>query len=1047
MTRQRRFAPMGIIVVLLSAFCLLPSAFAQSATATLSGTVTDQNGAVVPGAAVTVLNTSTTLERHATTNDDGSFTIPLLPPGAYSVTTRRDGFSPVEFKNVVLNVGDQKALKIELKAGDVNATVQVVSEAPLINESPAVATTINRQFVGNLPLNGRSFQSLINLSPGVVNASAGLFAGQFSVNGQRTNANYFNVDGVSANVGVSSDVASPAHFAGSLPALTSFGGTNSLVSVDGLEEFKIETSSYAAEFGRTPGGQVSLVTRSGTNSFHGALFEYFRNDALDANDWFANRSGLKRPALRQNQFGGVVGGRIIKDKLFFFFSYEGLRLRQPRTANMQVPSLQMRQNAAPALRPFLAAYPLPTGAEIGTTGRAPFVATFSDPTTMNAASIRIDHTLSKSVTVFGRYNEVPSKSTSRIAGAFLSNAANLITRENNTRTITVGGTAVLKPRLINEFRVNYSRAQGLFVQTLDNFGGAVPFSLSLAFPSFVSPNQRAEFAMTVLGSRGKTVVNQNAENDNFQRQLNLVDSVSVISGKHSVKFGIDYRRLMPTYGPLDYNLSLSFSNPDQLVNGIAAGVTIFALQGTRPRFTNFSSYAQDTWKINRRLTLNYGLRWEINPAPTEADGKQPFVVRDFQNDIRLATATLASSGSVLWKTTLNNFAPRVGLAYQLLGRQVREMVVRGGFGVYYDLGSGLGADAFTGNSPFKTRKDLSNEPYPLTPLRAEPVPFNPPTVTSLHGFDPNLKLPYVMQWNVAVEQSLGVNNSLTASYVGSAGRRLLKNAQVRRVNSNTGAIITPNIPTLSFMYLTTNGATSDYHALQLQYERRWSRGLQVLASYTWSHNIDDITQEFNTETQVLRGNADTDLRHNFSAAITYDIGTPSQLRIARILLGNWSIDAIVHAQSSFPFTALASSEFLPDGTLFSNRPDLILGVPIYLRDTNAPGGMRINPNAFRLAAAGKPGNLGRNALRGLPLSQVDLALRRRFKITESMKLQFRAEAFNLFNHPNFGLPSQFCCGTSFGLATTMAGRNLGGLNSIYQIGGPRSMQFALRLEF
>jgi hypothetical protein len=344
MTRHHAL-PFALRPLLLSAFCLLLflinphslliTAVAQSATATLSGTVEDQNGAVVPGANVIVLNSGTRLQREATTNDQGYFTIPLLPPSTYTVTVRRDGFAPVQIPNLVLNVGDQKALQIQLKAGDVNATVQVVNEAPLISESPAVGTVVDRQFVENLPLNGRTFQSLISLTPGVVvTGTNGQEQGQFSVNGQRANTNYFTVDGVSANIGSAGQSTLGQAEAGALPGLSAFGSTSNLVSVDALQEFKVLTSTFAPEFGRTPGGQIQILTRAGTNDYHGTLFEYFRNDVFDANDWFNNATRLSKPATRQNDFGGVLGGPLPlprfgeggpsflsgKNRTFFFFS-------------------------------------------------------------------------------------------------------------------------------------------------------------------------------------------------------------------------------------------------------------------------------------------------------------------------------------------------------------------------------------------------------------------------------------------------------------------------------------------------------------------------------------------------------------------------------------------------------------------------------------------------------------------------------------------------------------------------------------------------------
>src|SRR6266852_8244196 len=368
------------ILLLLTAHCALLTALGQSTSATLSGTVEDESGAVIPGVTVTAVNKGTQLARDAVTNDQGYFRIPLLPPGAYTLKAHAQGFAPVEFPNVVLNVGDQKALQIQLKAGDINATVQVVNEAPLINESPAVGTVVDRQFIANLPLNGRSFQSLIALAPGVVITKANPSnAGQYSVNGQQANANYFTVDGVSANIGMSPSIQIGQAEGGSLPGVSASGGTNNLVSIDALQEFRVQTSTYAPEFGREPGGQVQVATRSGTNQFHGAAFDYLRNDVLDASNWFTNANRLNKPPLRQNDFGGTFSGPILLPRLgeggrhpwysgrnltFFFFSYEGLRLRLPLSVTTTVPSLALRRSAAPPIQPLLNAFPLPNGPDL-----------------------------------------------------------------------------------------------------------------------------------------------------------------------------------------------------------------------------------------------------------------------------------------------------------------------------------------------------------------------------------------------------------------------------------------------------------------------------------------------------------------------------------------------------------------------------------------------------------------------------------------------------------------------------------------------------------
>ena len=458
--------------IILSVIIFAAILSAQTTTADLSGILTDEAGAVVPNVTIRAINAATNLERQTVTNSEGAFTILLLPPGKYTLRAERDGFAPVEINDIVLNVNDRRTIRINLKVGAVGATVTVDDTPSLVDESPAVSTVVDRQLVENLPLNGRSFQSLLELTPGVVLTRADFFQqGQFSANGQRPNANYFTVDGVSANVGVSGGASLGQTAGGTLPSLAATGGTNSLVSVDALQEFRVQTSSFAAEFGRTPGAQVQLVTRSGTNHLQGSVFNYFRNDALDANDFFANRRGLERAALRQNDFGVTIGGPLPflnfgeggsvfnsgEDRTFFFFSYEGLRLRQPQTATKVVPTLAARQSATPAARQFLNAFPLPNGADLGD-GLAEFSASFSTPTNLDATSFRIDHNFNDRLTIFGRYNYSPSDTQSRGAEDFLNLSEVLVSRFK-TQTLTLGSTYIFNPNVSNDLRFNYSKSR------------------------------------------------------------------------------------------------------------------------------------------------------------------------------------------------------------------------------------------------------------------------------------------------------------------------------------------------------------------------------------------------------------------------------------------------------------------------------------------------------------------------------------------------------------------------------------------------------------
>ena len=1052
--------------LLLFALCTLPFALAnaQSATATLSGTVVDQNGAVVAGASITITNTATGLSRQTTTNDEGSFTVPLLQPSTYTVSAEREGFAPLRVENVVLNVGDQKALRIQLKAGDVNATVQVTSEAPLINESPAVSTTVDRRFVGNLPLNARSFQSLILLTPGVVVTATNFDSnpGQFSVNGQRSNANYFTVDGVSANIGVSTtgvNTRFSQEQSGSAPGLSALGSTNNLVSIDALEEFKIQTSTYSAEFGRQPGGQVQLVTRAGGNQFHGTAFYYVRNEAFEANNWFNNANRIRRPTLRQNQFGGTFSGPIMlprfgeggksywsgRNKTSFFLSFESLRLLTPVTTNTLVPSLRLRQIAPSALQPLLNMISLPTGPETTSSGLpsglAPFVGSYSQPSSIDATSIRIDNNVNSKLTLFGRYNESPSTRLSRTLSILNGS-------RNTTRTLTLGSTFLLSSRFNNEVRFNYSSNRERGGAEMDNFGGAVPVDLSVLTSGYSGPGpKQGRFNFALPGTTFRPVLGDFA--DSYQRQINIVDNVSFIKGSHQIKLGIDYRRLAPVYGPVAYSQQITFQTQDQILSSTARQFLITANQGARPLFDNYSTYAHDTWRLSQDLTLDVGLRWELNPAPHDADGKKPVLVCGVEN---LASSTLCPSGASFYKTSYAAFAPRFGVAYQLSQRPGRETMLRGGFGVYYDLGSGQATAGF-GAFPFSVTTVTNFVPFPIAPALVVQPSFptvSLPITADLYALNPRLKLPYTLQWNIAAQQSLGTNQTVSLSYVGSAARRLLMTQSLNFPTPATGMRPNPNFGRINF---TSNGPTSDYHSMQAQFVRRLSRGLQALVNYTWSHAIDEVSQEVDGSS-LERGNADFDVRHNFTTGISYDLPKLGTNPILHQLFGGWSIDSTVYVQSGKPLNLTAALFFLPDGTLGTLRPDVIPGFPFWIKDATAPGATRLNPAAFRIPPGtgnnfARQGTLGRNVVRLPGIHQVNISLRRRFKLSEELNLQVQADAFNLFNHPLFGQYDSNITSSTFGRPTRTLNSSLsiGGLSPLYQIGGPRSMQFSLKLTF
>src|SRR5829696_7394668 len=852
MSKANRLGVRAARWLLLAALLLSAAAArAQSPAATLGGTVLDENGAVVPSVEITVLSLSTAVQRHALTGGEGAFVVPLLPPGRYTLTAQRDGFATLEVRNITLNVGDRQALRITLHIGDVGESVTVVDAvSPGVERSASssVSTVVDRQFVENLPLNGRSFQSLFELAPGAVLTRTSFNEqGQFSVNGQRANANYFTVDGVSANVGVSAGTSPGQAAAGGLPALTVLGGANNLVSLDALEEFRLMTSSYAPEFGRTPGAQVAIATRSGSNRLHGSAFEYFRGGALDANDWFANSRGLARPAIRQHDFGATLGGPVMRNRAFFFASYEGMRLRQPQYALTDVPSPGSRATAPAQVRPLLNAFPAPNGADLGN-GFAEFAASYTDPSRFDAASLRLDLVANERLTAFARYANAPSRTSQRGGvGTPGQTGQSLITVNRtalDTQTLTAGATAAFTPRVTGDLRFNWSRARGETELVLDDFGGAAPPDPRMLFPPFARPDASG-FQVTLRGvlnagfGTGKNV-------DNRQRQLNLVGNVSFIHSGHELKVGFDYRRLAPVYGPLNYAQTVIFG--DAQTNGVnaAAGAgRAFQVKVTadaeprEPLFTNFSVYAQDAARVTPYLTVVYGLRWELNPPPAERNGNHPAVFEGFGGGEGFALGntgatggapdrviTLAPRGTPLWRTTYQNFAPRAGAAYLLSPE--RGTTLRGGIGVFYDLGTGQAAQAFGSVFPYAREKLLSNVPFPLDPSTAEPPPLNlDPPYGTVYAFAPSLRLPFTLQWSMSVEQPFKGRQTLSLSYVGAAGRELLRQT----------ALLRPN-PDFNVVRLTTNSSASDYHALQAVYARRLSKGFQAHASYTWSHSID-----------------------------------------------------------------------------------------------------------------------------------------------------------------------------------------------------------------
>jgi Carboxypeptidase regulatory-like domain len=1019
---------------------------AQSPNGSIRGIVLDPDAKSIPGAEIIVVNDATNLQYQTKTNGEGIYAVENLPPGLYRIQVSKFGFKAIIKPNIILNVQDALAINFTLPIGASSVVVTVEGGTPFINTTDgSVSTVVDRNFVENMPLNGRSFQDLILLTPGIVTTSPQVHSylgdnGEFSVNGQRTESNNYSVDGVSANLGVQPGSVTSS---GAVPSATALGTTQGLVSVDALEEFRVQSSSYSAEYGRTPGGQFDFLTRSGSNQWHGTAFNYLRNNAFDANDWFNDYYGQPEPPLRQNDFGGTLGGPVKipavydgTNKLFFFVSYEGLRLLQPQASTVTyVPDAALRLAAPVALQPVLNAFPIQNGPDLGS-GLAEFIGTWSNPSNINVGSIRLDYAVNGNHRIFFRFSDTESAAQTRLSGS----AANTSSVSFRTRTYTFGAMGLFFGRFGNEFRLNYSSNDGSGLYALDAFGGAVPVDLAKlqGIDTTVDPTYTIDFGLSTSGNSASA--SQQAFSTT-QKQWNVVDTVNVPKGRHQLKFGVDYRRLAPVARPNSPFVYYSYLSEASIQANIVDFGYGLNQAPNFPVYKNFSAFAQDVWHVTSRLALSGGLRWEVNPAPSAPPGNLPYTVEGDS----LGTLVLAPEGTPLWSTSWHNFAPRLGVAYILRDSQGSETVLRGGGGIFYDTAQQTGSAGYQGpgfssfNFIGTTFGNPVSFPTPLSQV-VTPIP-NPPVAPygTIWAFAPNLQLPYTWQMNVSLEQSLGKSQTISVSYVGAFGRKLLQWDQV-----NVG-VVNPNFSTVIY---TVNGQGSNYNSLQVKFQRRLSQGLQVLASYTLAHSIDYGSQ--NSALPYARGNSDYDVRHNFSSAVSYDVPWQPKNTLAHAVLSHWGFDDRFTARTAFPVTLLGDlEENSATGQNYYGGLNIVAGQAIYLNGPQFPGGRAINVNAFSSPVSGQVGDAPRNFVRGFGAVQMDLAARREFPIRERLKLQFRAEAFNIFNHPNFGaIDSVFFPGSiTFGRATATLAQSLGILSPLYQMGGPRSMQLALKLIF
>ena len=1003
--------------IVLAAVSLVPGSLAQQ-RAQVSGTVSDATGGALAGADVSIVNEANGIRRLTHTNQEGSYAAASLRPGLYKITARRDGFATVARLGVDLDANRAARVDFTLPLGSMQEVVTIEGAAPLVNAlDGTVGTTVDRDLVENLPLNGHGLQALFEISPGVVitPATAGE-AGQFAVNGQRANTNYFYVDGVSANTGVSG-AGLPGEFAGStMPGMSAIGSLHNLAALEEVQEFRIQTSTFAPEFGRMPGAQISIGTSAGSNTLHGALFENFRHERFSAGDWFANRAGLPAGKLRLNDFGAALGGPVLRNRTFFFAAYEYLSLRQPYMWRLPVPSLAARDAATGSGKQFLEAFPIPNGRDLQD-GQAEWNYRSSRPSRLATASFRVDQAVGSRASMFARYTEGPSASQYGVLE--LSDA------KFRWRSLTWGLTAAPGGSLTNDLRVNVSQAAAKSFWTENGAGGAqIPDLQSLLPRLFTGQNVVYGFSIGGLGqflsSGGGT---------NQQGQLYLAETLAAGRAKHQPRFGVQYQRLTPRRDRTAASEVGSYSSLKGLLAGEPLLVTSVQAGQASSIVEALSAFAQDTWQIGSQANLTYGARWEVTPAPAQRAVEPLMPAGGLLTSVPVTTAVPVGNAQTepMWPTRYTQFAPRLGAAYRLTPDGA--FVLRAGVGVFYDLGFSSATDAVNG-APFNSWQGLQQA-------------FAAPSVlrTLRYGFAPNLQLPFSLEWNVALERQFAGSHAATLSYIGSTGHRLLRRE----------GYLQPDTP-FTELVLATNHGASDYQALQAQYRRRLARGLRGIATYTWAHSIDNGSYDSSlmliypgSPATQDRGSSSFDVRHAATVAMVYELPGAA--------LRGWSMAGILRTRSGFPIDILSAGNTFGLGFDNASRPDLAAKVPIWLDDPQAPGGRRLNRNAFHLPAGAAQGTLGRNAIAGFGMYQLDLALRKNFVLLGERSLQVRAEAFNLTNHANFADPVRLLSNGLFGEPVSLLNQMLGtgsphsGLSPAFQAGGPRSVQLGLQFRF
>lgn len=1040
---------------LCAALLCTPYCLAQSVRGSIGGAVTDASQKALTGATITLTDDATNKTRTAETDARGDFLVTGVPPSRYQLAVAKAGYRKYVLP-LTLALNQELRVDVPLLAGDHVDTIEVTAtRIALRTDSAAMGTVIENRNITGLPLDGRNFYELALLVPGAAPAapgSAGSVRGDIAlnINGAREDANNFLLDGM---------------YNGD-PKLNTFGVTP---PVDAIQEFDVLTSVYDASFGRNAGGQVNVVLKSGTNALHGSAYEFFRNGALDATNFFAPANEPK-PQYQRNQFGASLGGPIRRNRTFFFADYEGRRVREGITQVSNVPTLAERtgdfSSDPPVINPFTqqpfpgnkipdfmlnpvgvaiaALYPAPNRAVPGQN----FVSSPTERDRDDHFDVRLDHALTRSSDLSFRYSFADRSLFEPFTGAGFpvvpGYGDNVPRRAQN---VMLSETHIFTPELINEFRAGYSRVSAGSYQ--QNMGTSINQAVGL--PD-LSSNPR-DLGMSLILVTGYSPLGDEYNNPQHSASniLQVTDQATYTRGRHLFKFGADIRDLRQNAyrdeqarGFIDF-LGLIIGNPlaEMLIGlpTVTGGAHLDNAQHLRTHAAYF--FGQDTFRVRPDLTFSLGLRYEYNAPPVDAQNRA--------NVFDLATGSLVGVGTNGiprggYGPDRNNWAPRVGVAWSPGNR---GRVIRAGYGIDYDQGALATGEGLYFNPPyFDFKLYFPLQGLPLFVNDPFPQNFPVPVPSSALAFQRNFRTPYVQQWNFGIQQQIGKNRVAEIAYVGAKGTKLLA---ARDINQPHPSPQQPNLrpdPQFADINILESRADSIYHSLQARFQQRLTTGLSALASYTWSKSLDDASNFFSSagdpnfpqdsyDVRAERGRSNFDVRHRLSLSYAYDLPMHRfDQAWLRALLGGWQTFGIFTFQTGRPFTVALLSNFDNSNTGQSilgfganDRPN-VAGDP---HISNPSPDLWFNTASFTVPPYGSFGNAGRNVLDGPSFQTINFSLVKNTALREGISLQFRAESFNLLNRPNFGLPDIFVGSPTFG--------------RILSAQDPRHIQFGLKLLF